>query len=269
MDEHPMMKPGLGRLTGRVAIVTGADSGIGRAAARLFAREGARVMCNDIWESGEPRIDRLIRDEGGEAEFLTGDVKQPDDWKSLVAATIERFGDLNILVNNAGGGQKGKLHELSDEQWNAIVQTNLYGMYHGVRAVLPHFMATGQGNIVTTASTHGLLAKPENAAYCTSKAAMINLTRQIALDYGPAIRANCVCPGPINTPRYRGWPPQPSFPGGMTPEQEIENAGSVQALKRVGRPEEVAYAMLFLASDESSFITGHALVIDGGQTLDV
>ena len=108
----------------------------------------------------------------------------------------------------------------------------------------------GQGVIVNTASTHGLLAKPENAAYCATKAAIINLTRQTALDYGPQIRVNCVCPGPINTPRFRGWPPQPSFPGGMTPEQEVENAGSVQALKRVGRPEEVAYAMLFLASHD-------------------
>ena len=147
VDEHPGMKAGLNRLAGQVAIVTGADSGIGRATARLFGREGARVMCNDIWESGSPRIDRLIRDEGGEAEFFSGDVKEPGDWNALVAATIEHFGGVNILVNNAGGGQKAKLHELTDEQWDGILQTNLYGMYHGVRAVLPHFMATGQGNI--------------------------------------------------------------------------------------------------------------------------
>lgn len=269
LDEHPLMKPGLGRLTGKVAIVTGADSGIGRATARLFAREGARVMCNDIYETGRPRVDELIASEGGEAAFLLGDVKNPDDWRRLVAATLERFGGLDILVSNAGGGVKGKIHEYTDDQWDAIVKTNLYGLYHGVRAVLPHFQRTGQGNIVITASTHGLLGKPENPAYCASKAAMINLTRQLALDYGPEVRINRVCPGPINTPRVRGWPPEPTFPGGMTPEEQVENARSVQSLKRVGRPEEVAYAMLFLACDESSFITGHALVIDGGQTLDV
>jgi 3-oxoacyl-[acyl-carrier protein] reductase len=119
------------------------------------------------------------------------------------------------------------------------------------------------------ASSHGILAAENYAAYCATKAAIVNLTRQLAIDYGPAVRVNCVCPGPINTARYRGFPPQPRYPQGMTAEELVSQSGSVRALHRVGEPEEVAHAVLFLACDESSFITGHALVVDGGQTLDV
>ena len=265
-DEHPMLGPGRGRLQEKVAIVTGADSGIGRATARLFAREGAKLICLDIWESGEPRIDRLIRRDGGQAEFVLGDVTKREDWDRAVVAAIERYGDLHILHNNAGGAAPGKIHTISDDAWDKIVQLNLYGLYHGVRAVLPHFLNTGRGNIVLTASTHGLMGRAENAAYCATKAAIVNLTRQMAIDYGPAIRVNCVCPGPIETPRWRGWPPQRAV---MDEASRAEQVAAVRALHRLGQPEEVAYAVLFLASDESSYITGHPLVIDGGQTIDV
>jgi 3-oxoacyl-[acyl-carrier protein] reductase len=261
-----MMKPGRGRLEGKVAIVTGADSGIGRATARLFGREGARVVCVDIWESGAPRIDQLIDQDGGQAAFVQGDVTKKEDWQRMVAAALDRFGRLDVLHSNAGGGARGKIHEVSDEAWDRIVQLNLYGLYHGVRAVIPHFLEVGQGNIVFTASTHGLMGRAENAAYCATKAAIVNLTRQMAIDYGPTVRVNCVCPGPIETPRWRGWPPQPNR---MDDAARAEAAEAVRALHRIGRPEEVAYAVLFLASDESSYITGHPLVVDGGQTIDV
>lgn len=265
-DEHPMLGPGRGRMEGRVAIVTGADSGIGRATARVFAREGAKVVCLDIWETGEPRIDRLIQDDGGQAEFILGDVTKKEDWIRAVAAAIEHYGDLHVLHNNAGGAAPGKIHTISDEAWDNIIQLNLYGLYHGVRAVLPHFLNRGRGNIVFTASTHGIMGRAENAAYCATKAAIVNLTRQMAIDYGPAIRVNCVCPGPIETPRWHGRPPQRA----ITDEaSRAEQATAVRALHRLGRPEEVAYAVLFLASDKSSYITGHPLVIDGGQTIDV
>jgi 3-oxoacyl-[acyl-carrier protein] reductase len=142
-------------------------------------------------------------------------------------------------------------------------------MFRGARAVLPHFIKKKSGNIVTTASTFGLLASAEYPGYCATKAAIINLTREMALDYGPlGIRINCVCPGAIETPRFRGFPPRPTLGEGMTDEQRKTMGGTNKALLRMGRPEEIAYGVLFLVSDEASFVTGHALVVDGGQTID-
>src|SRR5262245_35956960 len=164
VDEHPMMQPGRGRLAGKVALVTGADSGIGRATARLFGREGAKVVGVDSWESGRPRIDQLIKEDGGEAVFLNGDVTKKEDWERAVSTALDRFGGLDVLHSNAGGAARGKIHEVSDEAWDRTVQLNLYGLYHGARAVIPHFLQAGQGNIVFTASTHGIMGRAENAA---------------------------------------------------------------------------------------------------------
>jgi 3-oxoacyl-[acyl-carrier protein] reductase len=265
VDEHPLMHEGLGRLKDRVAIVTGADSGMGRATARLFAREGAKVVCVDIWESGSPRIDRLIESEGGEAAFVKGDVTRRADWEQTVQTALARFGGLHIVHSHAGDGTPGSIHEVGDDEWDRVLSINLNGIRYAAEAVIPHFQSQGSGNIVITASSHGVLGVRNSAAYCATKAALINLTRQMALDYGPEIRVNCVCPGPIDTPRLRGWPPSPS----RRPDDMARRTDRVKALKRMGRPEEVAYAVLFLASDESSYITGHPLVIDGGQTIGI
>lgn len=269
-DEHEMLRPGLGRLKGKVAIITGANSGIGRATARLFAREGAKVVCCDIQETISPRIDRLIQDkEAGEAIFTNVDVTKQEDLDRMVKTAVDTFGKVDILYNNAGAGVRKKVHEHSDEEWNFVLNTNLNAMFRGARAVLPQFIKQGSGNIVTTASTFGLLASPEYPGYCATKAAIINLTREMALDYGPmGIRINCVCPGAIETPRFRGFPPRPTLGEGMTDEQRRTMGASNRALLRMGRPEEIAYGVLFLVSDEASFVTGHALVIDGGQTID-
>jgi 3-oxoacyl-[acyl-carrier protein] reductase len=268
-DEHPMLRPGLGRLKGKIAIITGANSGIGRATARLFAREGAKVVCCDIQETISPRIDQLIQQEGGQAVFAIIDVTKQADCDRMVATAIEKFGDVDILYNNAGAGIRKKLHEHTDEEWNFVLDTNLNAMFRGARAVLPHFIKKGSGNIVTTASTFGLLASAEYPGYCATKAAIVNLTREMALDYGPlGIRVNCVCPGAIETPRFRGFPPRATLGEGMTDEQRRTMGNSNKALLRMGRPEEIAYGVLFLVSDDASFVTGHALVIDGGQTLD-
>jgi NAD(P)-dependent dehydrogenase (short-subunit alcohol dehydrogenase family) len=269
-DEHDMIRPGLGRLRGKVAIITGANSGIGRATSRVFAREGAKVVCCDIQETIAPRIDQLIKDkEDGEAVFATIDVTKQEDCDRMVNTALDSFGRVDILYNNAGAGVRKKVHEHTDEEWNFVVNTNLNAMFRGSRAVLPHFIKQGSGSIVTTASTFGLLASPEYPGYCATKAAIINLTREMALDYGPlGIRINCVCPGAIETPRFRGFPPRPTLGEGMTEEQRKTMGGSNKALLRMGRPEEIAYGVLFLVSDEASFVTGHALVVDGGQTID-
>jgi 3-oxoacyl-[acyl-carrier protein] reductase len=269
-DEHEMLRPGLGRLKGRVAIITGANSGIGRATARLFAREGAKVVCCDIQETISPRIDQLIKEkEGGQAVFATIDVTKPEDCERMVKVALDNFGDVDILYNNAGAGIRKKVHEHSDEEWQFVLDTNLNAMFRGARAVLPHFIKKKNGNIVTTASTFGLLASPNYPGYCATKAAIINLTREMAMDYGPlGIRINCVCPGAIETPRFRGFPPRPTLGEGMTDEQRKMMGDTNKALLRMGRPEEIAYGVLFLVSDEASFVTGHALVIDGGQTID-
>jgi 3-oxoacyl-[acyl-carrier protein] reductase len=187
----------------------------------------------------------------------------------MVKTALDSFGRVDILYNNAGAGVRKKVHEHTDEEWNFVVNTNLNAMFRGSRAVLPHFIKQGSGSIVTTASTFGLLASPEYPGYCATKAAIINLTREMALDYGPlGIRINCVCPGAIETPRFRGFPPRPTLGEGMTEEQRKTMGASNKALLRMGRPEEIAYGVLFLVSDEASFVTGHALVVDGGQTID-
>ena len=270
IDEHPLMRPGgFDRLKGKVAIVTGADSGMGRATARLFAREGAKVVCMDIWESGNPRIDQLIGQEGGEAIFLNSDAGEKESWQHAVSTAINQFGGLHVLHSHAGTSSRGKIHEISDDEWNRVVHLNLNAIRYAAQAAIPHFLAQHEGNIIMTASTHGAFGVPESAAYCATKAALINLTREMALDYGPDIRVNCICPGPIDTAGLHGWPPHPSrddAPGGKEAD-DSRRVAQVRALHRQGRPEEIAYAVLFLACNESSFITGHPLIIDGGQTI--
>ena len=218
----------------------------------------------DIRKSGALRIDRLIEADGGEAVFLTADVSTADGCRAMIAAAVDAFGRVDILVNNAGIGSKGRLHEISDADWHAVISTNLDSVYHGVRAVLPHFQAQGGGNIVNTASSFGILATDAYPAYCASKAAVVNLTRQLAIDYGPSIRVNCVCPGATATPRILARIAAADDPAAALARM----SGLNRSLRRLAEPEEIAYAMLFLVSDESSFVTGHALVVDGGQLID-
>ena len=264
-QEHPGLGPGRNRLEGKVAIVTGANSGIGRATADLFAREGAKVVGVDFVEDIQPRIDNLIKGQGGECTFVNANVTNRADCDRMVATALNTYGDLHILVNNAGTGIRGRVDQLSAEQWGSVLDTNLNSVFNGSQAALPHMMEKGRGSIINTASTFGLLASEDYAAYCASKGGVVLLTRSMAIDYGPmGIRVNCVCPGATATPRLlRFFNSQPD------PEAALAQAAKInRAVQRMGRPEEIAYGMLFLASDEASFVTGHALAVDGGQTID-
>lgn len=259
-----MALQGRGRLQGKVALITGAGSGIGKASALLFAAEGARVACADLFAEAAEQTAAEIRAAGGEALAIQVDVRRAEDAERMVRTTIEGFGTLDVLFNNAGTGVRGKVHELSESDWDLVLDTNLKSVFLCSRAALPYFLQRGGGVIVNTASTFGLLANPDYAAYCASKAGVILLTRSMALDYGPAIRVNCICPGATDTPRLRR-----GFAAAPDPaERERRTAELNRVMRRLADPLEIAYAALFLASDEASFVTGEALVVDGGQTID-
>ena len=211
-------------------------------------------------------MDRLIDSDGGQAAFVRGDATVNATCEEMVATAVDQFGGLDVLFLNAGTGVRAALHETSEEQWTHVIESNLYSVYRGLKAALPVFLKQGHGNVVITASSLGLMGTRNYPAYCATKAGLINLTRQLAFDYGPDIRVNCVCPGPIDTARVREFPPR-SRP--VPPEGRERAAAAVKGLNRLARAEEVAYPVLFLASEESSFITGHALVVDGGQTVAV
>jgi NAD(P)-dependent dehydrogenase (short-subunit alcohol dehydrogenase family) len=255
-------------LHGQSVIVTGAANGIGRAMARAFAATGADVVVADvIAQDGEQTVAAII-DEGGSAAFVEADVSQADDARRLVAAAVERFGRLDVLVNNAGvGGTRLPVHELEPEDFDRVIDVNLRGTFLCSKYAIPHLLAAGSGRIINTASTYGMIAAPLSAAYCASKAAIINLTRQMAIDYSPqGLRVNALCPGYIDTGLGRRGPT-------LTPAQYAaanavrETAAALQPLGRQGTPAEVAGVAVFLASPEASFITGAILPVDGGCTI--
>jgi meso-butanediol dehydrogenase/(S,S)-butanediol dehydrogenase/diacetyl reductase len=258
-----MASAGRLRLEGKIALITGAGSGIGQASAVLFASEGARVACVDLIAEGAEQTVAMIRDEGGEAISIQADVRQAADAQRMVDSTLARFGRLDVLFNNAGTGVFGRVHELDESDWDLVLDTNLKSVYLGSKAAIPQFLEQGHGNIVNTASTFALIAYPNYPAYCASKGGVLMLTKQMALDYGPEIRVNCICPGATETPRLRRSIAQSPDPV----ERERRLVESNRALRRWAQPREIAHAALFLASDDASFVTGHALYVDGGQTL--
>jgi NAD(P)-dependent dehydrogenase (short-subunit alcohol dehydrogenase family) len=251
------------RLEGKVAVITGAATGIGRAAAVLFAREGARVVFGDVNDVEADETLRLVGQAGGDAIFVHCDVRQGDDVRRLVAAAVTTHGRLDVMMNNVGVNFYGKVHETSEEDWAACLNLNLGGVYRGMREAIPHLLRGGGGSIVNTASNQGLVAFNGFAAYAAAKGGIVQLTRQAALDYAPdGIRVNCICPGAVRTPMN----PElldPSLDGGA----RLERSSSRIPMLRIGEPEEIAQAALYLASDESSWVTGLALVIDGGVTI--
>jgi NAD(P)-dependent dehydrogenase (short-subunit alcohol dehydrogenase family) len=252
-------------LHGQSVIVTGAANGIGRAIALAFAAAGARVVVGDVLAEDGAQVVAAITDDGGSALFVEADVSKVDDARRLVATTVARFGGVDVLVNNAGvGGTRLPVHELEPEDFDRVIGVNLRGTFLCSKFAIPHLLAGGTGRIVNTASTYGVIAAPLSAAYCASKAAIINLTRQMAIDYGPqGLRVNALCPGYIDTGLGRRGPT-------LTPaEYEAANtvretAAAIQPLGRQGSPAEVAGVAVFLASQEASFITGAIFPVDGG-----
>jgi NAD(P)-dependent dehydrogenase (short-subunit alcohol dehydrogenase family) len=253
------------RIDGKTAVVTGAANGIGLAMARAFAAAGANVVVSDVLADDGERAVQEITEAGGSAAFVSADVSDAEQAEHLVAAAVERFGGLDILANNAGiGGPKLRLHELEPADFDRVLDVNLRGTFLCSKYALPHFLGQRHGRIVNTASTYGLIGAPNAAAYCASKGAIINLTRQLAVDYGPdGIRVNAICPGYIDTQLGRRGPE-------LSPEEfeaataVRERAARMQPLGRQGQPAEVGEVALFLVSDAASFMTGAIVTVDGG-----
>lgn len=251
-----------GSLAGKAALVTGGASGIGRATALLLAREGAAVGIVDIDREGGESAAREIAAAGGRALFEPADVTRSADCERAVGRVARELGGLHVLFNNAGIIRRSTVVETSEADWDRILEVNVRSIFLLSRLAIPIMARAGGGSIVNTASNWGLVGGSRAAAYCASKGAVVLLTRAMAIDHGPQrIRVNCVCPGDTDTPMLRG---EARMLG--EPEERFLAESANCPLGRLGRPEDVARAVLYLASDASSFVTGAALVVDGGFT---
>lgn len=257
------MASGSGRVRGKVALVTGAASGLGAESARRLSREGATVILTDRETDAGEALAEAIAGAGGKAAFFSHDVASEADWERVVAATLERFGRLDVLVNNAGIASSGlQLMTHSLEDWRRVLSVNLDGVFLGLRHGGPAIAQSGGGSVINISSIMGKVGMPGAAAYCASKGGVLMLTKAAALEWAPLkIRVNSIHPGFIDTPMVAGALHQ-AEDGNMMRDMII----SRHALGRLGVPREIADGVVFLASDEASFMTGSELVIDGGYT---
>ncbi|SIS08413.1 SDR family NAD(P)-dependent oxidoreductase [Natronorubrum thiooxidans] len=248
------------RLEDKTVVITGAASGIGEETAKRCADEGARVIVTDIDTDGGEETVAAIEDAGGEAAFADLDVTDSEAVHAVVDEVAERDG-LDVMINNAGTGHPGgSLEEIDDGIRDFVIDVNIKGVWNGCHAALPHMKTQGHGSIVNIGSLASILGLPKQAAYSTTKAAVLNMTRTIAAEAGPyGVRANAVCPGFTETQMLEQY-----LATQDEPEQAHQELAEQYPLKRLGTPEEIANAVLFLASDESSFVSGHGLVVDGG-----
>jgi NAD(P)-dependent dehydrogenase (short-subunit alcohol dehydrogenase family) len=249
-----------GLLKNKVALVTGGASGIGRATALLFAREGASVVVIDVKASAGREVEGQISSTGGQALFLEADVSLDRDCQRVVQQVRQQFGAIQVVFNNVGIIRRASVLELSQEDWDRVMTVNVKSVYLVSRHVIPLMVESGGGSIINTASGWGLAGGAKAAVYCASKGAVVLLTKAMAIDHGPQnIRVNCICPGDTDTSMLRNEAQQLG-----EPDEHFLTEAARRPLGRVGKPEEIANAALFLASDASSFVTGSALVIDGG-----
>lgn len=249
------------KLKNKVAIITGASSGIGRAIAELFALEGAMIVVADLDEMGGIETADIIREKGGYALYVKTDVSRAREVANMVGQVMEKHGRIDILVNNAGiEGKSALTADYPEDDWDRVLTINLKSVYLCSKYVIPEMFKNGQGVIVNLSSIAGLVAFAKSPAYAASKAGVIALTRAIAIEYAPNnIRANCICPGMIRTPML-----ERSTKGSLDAERKLIRE---EPMGRIGKPEEIAKAALYLASDDSSYVTGSALVVDGGWTV--
>jgi meso-butanediol dehydrogenase / (S,S)-butanediol dehydrogenase / diacetyl reductase len=252
------------KLSGKVALITGGTAGIGAATARLFAQEGARVAITGRNADAGAEVASLIEQAGGEALYIRCDVRQPDDCQWVVDETLRRFGQIDILFNNAGIVPMGTVLEISLETWQDAFSTNVSGVFYMCKMVLPHMIERSQGVIVNNASDWAILGGQGAAAYCATKGAVAQLTRCLALDHArQGIRVNAVCPGDTYVDRWKSkWQVQDD----AELQARLDKLGQDFPLGRVGTAEEIGRAVLFLASGDSSYMTGQMLVVDGGNT---
>jgi NAD(P)-dependent dehydrogenase (short-subunit alcohol dehydrogenase family) len=250
------------RLTGKVAIITGAGSGIGQASALLFAAEGARVVVVDNVPRGGRETVTQIRRAGGEAIFVETDVSRADAVEKMVRETVETYGGIDILFNNAAVTLPASVVDASEEIWDRTMAIDLKGVFLPSKYAIPHMIAGGGGSIINTASMCGLVASPNQAPYSAAKGGVVALTRQMAIDYAPhGIRVNGIAPSEVRTPMFLGF-----INRAADPEKKMQELVARIPMGRVAEPEELARVALFLASDESSYITGVTLPVDGGLT---
>lgn len=245
------------RVAGKVALVTGGARGLGEAQSKLLAKEGAKVAIGDVLPEDGNRVANDINASGGDAFFIHLDVTSEGEWQKAIDETLSRFGKLDILVNNAGVGGRGGLEDMTVEEWDHVMAVNAKGVFLGTKLAMPEMLKAGKASIVNISSQMGIVGSDtSNPAYTASKAAVHVFTKSIALRYATkGVRVNSVHPGPIDTPMLRS--------GFDDPERKQKVLARIP-MGRTGVPEEVANGVLFLASDESSFITGEGLVIDGG-----
>lgn len=250
----------MGRLDGKAAVITGAASGMGRAAALLFAREGARLLLADIDTAGGEQTATEIAHSGGTAAFRRVDVSQPEQVEALMQAALDAYGALDIVFNNAGiEGMSGRLADQTVENWERVLSVNLKGVFLGMKYALPPMVERGGGSIINTASVAGLNGWHGGGAYSASKGGVVILTKTAALEYAKwNVRVNCICPGVIQTAMVE------RITGGV--EASLERLKRMQPMPRIGQAEDIAQMALFLASDEAGFITGAAMTVDGGYT---